>query len=193
LLEELDLLFIPKLVKNKSNKLLLKYYKFIIYCLFFYLISLLPVIFMPWHKFTHALSLPMIGSSLIIGFLFKKTSWFSYLFIVSYLVLNLSMNYFLFYRHYSINRSRISEKVYSFISENYPEKPMGKYFIFINNSSSPNNGKNQSKEISFALSQSDFFKVFYRDLKYQIYYEDLNPNLPENQVPILLNSSLFLQ
>ncbi len=174
------------------KKQIFKNNRLILFCLFLFLISLAPVIFMPWHKFTHALSLPMIGSSLALGFLFADRKIFIRLFLLVYILTNISMHLFIYPRHYSVNRALISEKVNQYFSVNYPTPPVDSYFIFTNNKASRNEGKNQSKEVSFALSQSDFFKVYYHDRNFQVYYADLGWNSTPSGTPILLDSSQFL-
>jgi len=147
---------------------------------------------MPWHKFTHALSLPMIGSSLALGFLFVDRKTFIKLFLLFYIITNISMMFFIYYRHYSVNRALISQKVYQYFSKNYPTSPVDSYFEFTNNRASRNEGKNQSKEVSFALSQSDFFKVFYHNRNFKVYYEDLAWDSTPSGTPLYLDSSQFL-
>ncbi len=174
------------------KKELLKNYRLIIFCLFIFLVSLGPVIFMPWHKFTHALSLPMVGSSLLLGYFLSNRKLYSNLFVVAFIVTNLSVNLFLFTRHYSVNRSRISEKVYQYFSNQFPKLPKNSYFVFTNNPSSPNQGKNHSKELSLALSQSDFFKVFYGERTLKVFYQDLDLTGTPSGIPIYVDSSQFL-
>lgn len=166
--------------------------RLIFFCLFIFLISLIPVIFMPWHKFTHALSLPMVGSSLFLGFLFADRKIIFRLFLICYIITNLSMNLFLYPRHYSVNRALISEKVFQYFSTNYSTPPINSYFVFTNNKLSRNEGNNQSKELSFALSQSDFFKVFFQDRNFKVYYQDIKMDSTPSGTPIFLDSSQFL-
>lgn len=183
-------IFIISLLTLKNQ--IIKNSRFILFCLFLFLVSLAPVIFMPWHKFTHALSLPMIGSSLALGFLFANRNIFVKLFLFVYIITNISMMLFIYPRHYSVNRALISQKVYQYFSVNYPTPPADSYFMFTNNKTSRNEGRNQSKEVSFALSQSDFFKIFYQDRNYEVQYEDIARNSTPSGTSILLDSSQFL-
>lgn len=174
------------------RKEIVKKYRLIVFCLYIFLISLGPVIFMPWHKFTHALSLPMIGSSLLLGYFFSNRKLLTSLFVAVFIVTNLSMNIFLFNRHYSVNRSRISEKVYQLFINKYPKQPANSYFVFMNDPNSPNQGNNQSKELSLALSQSDFFKAFYQDRSIKVFYQDLGITATPSGNPIYIDSNQFL-
>jgi len=182
------LVFSLTTLKNKISQ----NWRLIIFCLFFFLVSLGPVIFMPWHKFAHALSLPMVGSSLLLGFLLADRKLVLKIFLAIYLVTNLSMNLFLYSRHYSVNRSRISEKVYQYFSQNYPQAPVNSYFVFTDDPASPHQGKDQSKELSLALSQSDFFQVFYHNRDFGVYYEDLGLDSTPSGIPIHVDSGQFL-
>jgi hypothetical protein len=165
----------------------------VIFCLFFFLISLSPVIFMPWHKFSHALSLPMVGSSLLLGYLFSKPKLLAKIFIVLYLVINVSMMMFMYPRFYSVNRGKISRLVYDYFSGNYPHPPGDSYFLFANDPAGYKGGENQSKELSLALSRSDFFQIFYRDPDYRAYYVDLDESTPPSGKTISIDSGQFLR
>lgn len=158
----------------------------------FFLISLLPVLFLPSHKFTLELGLPLVGFSLALASLFPKklgTSHFAP--ITLYIFLNLSMNYLTYTRHYSVSRGEISQKVFSFMSKNYSEYPTGKYFEFVNDASDFGAQWGQSKQISQALSGSDFFRVFYATPDVKVYYQDI-PEATPTGTPIYLSTRQFL-
>ena len=165
----------------------------VIFCLFFFLISLSPVIFMPWHKFSHALSLPMVGSSLLLGYFFSKPKLLTKIFITLYLVTNISMMLFMYPRFYSVNRGKISRLVYEFFSKNYPLPPGDSYFLFVNDPTGYKGGEDQSKELSLALSSSDFFQIFYRDPDYRAYFVDLHESIPLSGKTVPIDSGQFLR
>lgn len=162
--------------------------------LLFFLVSLTPVLFLPAHKFALELGLPLVGFSLVIVWLLpKRMGLVSYLFVCLYALLNLSMNYLTYTRHYSVSRAEISQRIYLYLSKNYPKYPTGSYFEFINDTE--DNGKQwgQSKQISQAISGSDMFQVFYRDPSIKIFYQDIPEARSLDQKPILLSTKQFIQ
>ena len=153
---------------------------------------MLPVLFLPWHKFSHALTLPLIGVSLILGLIYKSNSKIlRILILVVYLVLNLSTIYNLNQRHYSVNRGRISWNVYQFFKQNYPNYPEGICLEFINDTTPEAKQWGSSKQVAYALSNLDFFKVFYKNNQIKIYYEDFNETCLEPKIE--LSSKKFLE
>jgi hypothetical protein len=157
----------------------------------FFLVSLLPVVFLPQHKFALELGLPLIGFSIAISSILVNEKIVK-AFLALYILYNLSMNYLTYLNHYSVNRSQISQKVYQYIKEKYPVYPTGYYFYFINNKSAQQNIWGQSKQVAQSLSNSDFFKVFYKDKSVKVYYEDFPENLPGVLTPIKIDSQLFI-
>jgi len=158
-----------------------------------FLITLSPVLFLPHHKFTLELGLPLVGFSLAIAWLLpQKGSVLKTIFISFFVILNISMNYLTFTRHYSVNRSKISKSVVNFLNENYHQYPTESYFEFINDSGDYGEEWGQSKQIAQTLSNSDFFKVYYKDPSLKVYYEDNEEDRPDNQKPINLSSKQFI-
>jgi len=165
----------------------------IVWGILFFGISLLPVIFLPWHKFSHALTLPLIGMAVILGEIYSlnKNKILKIFFLVAFLMLNLSSIYNLKQKHYSVTRGEISRKVFEYFSQNYPEYPENKSFVFVNDTNPEAKAWGSSKQIAYALSSSDFFKVFYKNKNIKVYYEDLDTNIPENSIK--LSSRMFLE
>lgn len=193
-LGEIGFLFLSIIgLKLTEIKLLTKKWKETLWGVSFFGISLLPVIFLPWHKFSHALTLPLIGIAIILGEIYQlnKNKFLKILFLISFLVLNLSTIYNLNQRHYSVTRGKISQKVFEYIKQNYPKNPENKSFVFINDTTPEVKQWGSSKQIAYALSNSDFFKVFYKNKNIKVYYEDLDTNIPIDTIKI--SSKMFLE
>ncbi len=159
----------------------------------FFLITLLPVLFLPSHKFTLELGLPLVGFSLIIAWLLpKKFNILSFCFFVFFIFLNLSMNYLTYTRHYSVSRGEIAKKVYEYFNARSAKYPENFFFQFKNDYK--NNGEvwGQSKQISQSLSGSEFFKVYYRNKTAEVFYEDNKNNIPGNKKELPLSTAMFL-
>ncbi|MBL7150653.1 glycosyltransferase family 39 protein [Candidatus Microgenomates bacterium] len=161
-----------------------------------FIISLLPVLFFPHHKFTLELSLPLVGFSLLLGLLLKnKNRCFSYIFIAVFIILNTISVTMAKSADTNIIRGNISKKLYLYLKDNYPTQPVSHYFFFKN---AIEGGKyvsqwGSSKQIAFVSSFNNFFKVFYQDKNAKVFYEDYPANLPEEHQPIIFNTSYFLQ
>jgi len=193
-LGEIGILLVSILgLKITKIKLIKKNWKKFVWGILFFGISLLPVIFLPWHKFSHALTLPLIGMAVILGEIYElnKNKILKIMFLVAFLALNLSSIYNLNQRHYSVTRGEISRKVFEYFEKNYPEYPENKNFVFVNDTSPEAKQWGSSKQIAYALSISDFFKVFYKNKNIKVYYEDLDSNIPENSIK--LSSKMFLE
>lgn len=146
----------------------------------FFVVSLLPVLFLPSHKFALELGLPLVGFAIATSLLLQKSNKFFYFVFLSFFVLyNLSMNYLTYTRHYTVSRGQISKKVYQYFSHNYPSPSKQHYFEFINDANDYGSIWGQSKQISQSLSGSDFFKVFYRQPEFVVYYQDMQGQRPK--------------
>lgn len=173
-------------------KFLKKYFSIFLFSIAFFLISLFPVIFLPWHKFTLELGLPLIGFSLLLSVLVHHSRrFFTTIFILFYVIFNLTTIYLLNHRNYAATRGQISLRIYKFISKNYPVIPENKVFRFINDTSPEAKQWGSSKQISFATSGSDFFKVFYHEPQIKVYFDDFDS--PPIQNTIQLSSKQFLE
>lgn len=166
--------------------------KIIAFGLIFFWVSLLPVLFLPWHKFTLELGLPMVGFSLTLASIIGAKSKVNYLFIVSFIILNLLMNLLTYKNHYSVNRASLAEKVYDYFISNYPAPPKGEYFEFINDSSDFGPLWGSSKQIAQATSRSEMFKVLYKDPKMEVYFQDFPGERPVGEERVEISSKMFL-
>ncbi len=159
----------------------------------FFLITILPVLFLPSHKFALELGLPLVGFSLAIAWLMpKKLNILSFCFFTFFVFLNLSMNYLTYTRHYSMSRGEVSQSVYRFMREKYPTPPELQYFEFVNDADDNGEIWGQSKQISQALSSSDFFKVYYNNRDIKVYYQDMPEATPAGWTPVYLSTKQFL-
>lgn len=167
----------------------------IIYGSLFFIITLLPVIFLPWHKFTYYLTYPLIGFVIILVelFNFETKKFITHSFIILFIVFNILTILLTHQTHYSISRGDLSFKILSYFKSNYPDKPNNSYFEFINDT--PNYGKEwgSSKQIAHSISFSDLFKVIYKDPEFKVFYEDIEEQRPYNQNKINVSTKLFLE
>lgn len=155
--------------------------------------SLLPVIFLPWHKFTLELGLPMVGVAFITGSVLRKKSLVGGIFICFYILMNLLTNYLYLTRHYSVTRARISQKVYDYFARTYPVPLVGSYFEFINDTSDYGPQWGSSKQVAQATADSNLFKVIYKDPSYEVYFEDYPGPRPLDKKKIAISTKMFTE
>lgn len=162
-------------------------------CGVLFVVSLLPVLFFPEHKFALELGLPLVWFALGVSFLLPERGKLLYLFLFFYLALNFSMNYLTYTRHYSVGRAKVSQKVFDYFSKNYPNKPEGVYFEFKNDTGDYGVSWGSSKQISNSVGGSELFRVLYRDPNYTVFFEDYPGERPVNKKRIPLSTKMFVQ
>lgn len=154
-----------------------------------FFIPLLPVLFLPHHKFTLELGLPLVGFSLLFVLVVNsvKGKWGTLL-VVLFMILNLSMNYLTYTRHYSVNRSRLSHRLYDYLTTQYPQYPSDPLYF-----TDPDNAgrfEDYAKQLSLATSRADMFKVIYNDPNLVVYFDGVNQP-PQDQPVIKIKAQDF--
>ncbi len=155
--------------------------------------SLVPVIFLPLHKFTLELGLPLVGFSLACAALLSRRSKFAYLFLGIYTITNVTTNLLLTKYHYTINQAKLSQKVFSYFKDNYPTPPVGEYFEFINDTTGPTPQWGSSKQIAQVTSNSNMFAVLYHNPSYKVYFADYPTQKPQNEKEIPISTKMFTE
>lgn len=158
-----------------------------------FVVSLLPVLFLPTHKFALELGLPLVWMSLLVGYLLPQKGFLLVSFVSIFILYNLSMNYLTYTTHYSVNRGKISERVYRYFKLDYLSPPADSYFEFVNDTADYGTSWGSSKQIANSIGGSELFRVLYQDPNYNVYYEDFPGDRPANEKKISLSTKMFLQ
>ncbi len=127
----------------------------------FLVVALLPVLFLPEHKYPLGQTLGLLGLGMFLGNLLEKlTPRLIFAALSIYVVFNVVSVAFAYERHYSMTRSRISERVYNAIQEkkDWPE-PFGIYFV--NEERITNAHWGSSKQIDQAINSEHFAPVVF--------------------------------
>lgn len=161
-------------------------------CGILFVVSLLPVLFFPQHKFALELGLPLIWFALGVSLLLPERGKLLPLFLFFYLALNLSMNYLTYTRHYSVGRAKISQKVFEYFQKNYLVAPQDSYFEFINDTNDYGASWGSSKQIANSIGGSELFRVMYQDPTYTVFFEDFPGVRPENEKKVPLSTKMFV-
>jgi len=158
-----------------------------------FLLGLSPVLFLPWHKFTLELTLPMVGFSLLLAKISLPKAKRYPVFVYFFLWLNLSMNFFTYKTHYSVNRSKIAREVYRYFQTTYPQFPKEQAFWFVNDEEVAIKEWGRSKQIAQVTADANLFEVLYNDRKIDIYFQDKEGKIPAGKKVIPIKSGMFLR
>ncbi|TRZ48341.1 hypothetical protein D4S03_10015, partial [bacterium] len=165
-----------------------KFDRTIVFSAGFFIICLLPVLFLPWHKFTLELTLPLVGFAVFLSHVCQPGKVLCKSFLFLFLILNLSMFYLTYTRSYAINRGPICQKIVNYLQVKYPTPPIG-YFEFVNDTDDYGEAWGSSKQISNACGGSELFMVFYHDPNYLVYFEDYPGSRPSiTRIPLSTKS-----
>lgn len=176
--------FIAYLIKNNSFLVDRKF----LFLLFWFFVSLFPVIFLPAHKSSHYLifTLPAFWAS--IGYIsltffrnYKKTGMKLAL---SLLIIFISSNFLLSATsaklgeksYWAASRGKLAKTLIEDVKINYPTLPKGATVYFTNDKSYPfltDEWGGTSKQASLILNGSDALELVYNDPTIQVFYEDL--------------------
>lgn len=150
-----------------------------------FILGLLPVLFLPQHKSTHYLYpvLPAFWGT--VSFLVLRAKLHITLvglFVGSVILLNVSSAFAGRELHWAASRSRVAEKLISQVVRQYPTLPTGSGIHFANDPNYPFVAKewgSTSKQAAFVLNNEDAFQLFYKDPSIRVFYEDLG-KVPED-------------
>lgn len=157
-----------------------------------FLLILLPVLFLPQHKSTYYLypALPAFWS--VISFIFyngfvnlknkfPKIAWVTgVLIFLSLLVLSVASISLAKTTYWAIGRSSLAQKIIKSVKNEFPNLPKGSAIYFTNDPTYPfvsDSWKGSSKQAYFALNGEDALQLVYNDLTLRVFYED-NGGIP---------------
>lgn len=140
-----------------------------------FIVGLLPILFLPDHKYVLGQSLALVGLCIMVSELLRTAPrFFQYSVLSLYLLSNLLSIAFLYESHYGKQRSAISQKVFTYLQQQYPESP-GKIY-FTNTGAAHSTAWGESKQIFQSLGEDRFFSVLYgKNQAPEVRYEDFTP------------------
>lgn len=145
----------------------------IMFCLLWFLTTLLPVVFLPLHKFAYYLTLPLFsvafGVSVLMSTLRNKR--FLTLFLILWFLASIISIKITYRTHWVVNGAITSKRVYDYLHLNNITKGD---LIFYDLPEDLNLGWVPSESLKDALSDTDFFGVFFPGIRVQ--YLDKVPN-----------------
>lgn len=163
----------PQIFKNKIFWLLAVWFP----------ASLLPVLFLPFHKKTYYLAAGLPAFWGLIGYLvYRSKTKPLILFTAVLVVLNIASIKLGEETYWAANRGRIAERLINQVKTKYPKLPKGAAIYFKNDPDYPfvaEDWGGTSQQASVALSGSDALQLFYHDSQLEVFYQDLG-GVPED-------------
>ncbi len=165
----LELLFVFVKTLKKSTKKDVRLYLFAI---FWFLITLLPVIFLPLHKFSYELTLPLFAVALVLGNLIAKVQKYKLLicmFLSNYLLLSVLTNILSYQTSWIVRGAVVAERVFSFAERIERESEVDRTIVFYDE---PDDRKLlwlPSSQLKQILSDNNFFRAYYGNKVKAIY------------------------
>jgi hypothetical protein len=155
----------------------------VIFCAGWFLATLTPIIFLPWHKFTYGLGVPLVGLTIFLGLLFSKltkltnktTRVILSIFCLVWFLTSVATLYLTYKTHWIITGAKVAKRVQKYF-HNYQGQQK---IVFYDNPEDKVLPWSPANEVKINLSNQDFFEVYYPE-KYKVYYL---PQLPENPDP----------
>src|SRR4030043_1836953 len=147
--------------------------------IFWFFITLLPVLFLPWHKFSYYLTLPLIGLVVPISYLIYKTKNFKIYAIIFSLIWLISSfaNIRLSIRSSWITKGEdIAKNVFNYIKNN-EILLKGKNVVFYDNPEDDMYAPwYPSQTLQTVLSDNNFINVFFPEIKNVVYLREKQHN-----------------
>ncbi len=136
-----------------------------IFSLAWFGVMLLPVIFLPWHKFTTYLTIPLVGVVLSLSWLINKAGKKMNLWVLAWLIIYLLLSN----RTLELTRrtdwitqgAETAKKVFSYLDENYPQLDKDLEIYFYDTEADQDLPWLPSDQLKLVLSDESFSRVFY--------------------------------
>ncbi len=171
-----ELLFLAYLlinvISNKSKEIIAEVNKVSTFCIIWFLVTIIPVVFLPQHKFTFYLTLPLVAVVLRIAYLFEQKNISAYLKIIfvaawvslSFLTVKHSVS-----THWITQGEKISLRVYKYFNEN-ADYLKNKNIVFFDTFQDADLPWSPTQLLKTVLSDKNFFHVYLPDLSGTISY-----------------------
>lgn len=148
----------------------------VLFFLSFYLIFLLPVLFLKSHKFPSHETTALLGFSIILAYLSRKRVLG--LIALVFLLLSFSSSRLALKTHWMVGRAKVVDAVLVPFLKQYPVIPKSTVIYIKNDPHYPKINDawgGTAKQAWVALSGENAFKVYYKDDSIKVYYEGVTP------------------
>ncbi len=160
-----------------------------VFALLWFLVSLVPVAFLPLHKFTFYLTLPLIGVAFLLSDLLKN-SILKLPFLIIWAVVTVYTVRFTVITNWITQGESVSKKVYSYLSVN-TYKIDSKKIYFVDSDQDKSLPWSPTQLVKTALSDKNFFFVYFPAVAGNVYYAG-EEKIPNRGKAYIINSRMFL-
>jgi hypothetical protein len=150
-----------------------------------FILTLAPVLFLPLHKFTFYLTLPLIGVVWLISYVLRQPS--KIIFLALWLALSILTLGLTYETHWITQGAKTARLVYEYVKEN-ESLLQGKTIVFYDTDEDKKSPWLPSSTLKVALSDNNFFAVFFNG-RIEIIYGEFEDK--ENVVKIRARDFLF--
>ena len=180
------MILIPWFVINLIQifKLPPKKKRLVLFFILWFILTIGPMLFFSWHKFTYYLTVPLLGFVGLIAFFLSDAPRAIRLIVIStILILSFSSIKLNEKTHWVIKRANTARYLIQATKEKYPYLPKGASIYFVNDPEYPFISKEwggSSTQANHALAGENALQVFYNDYSLKVYFQDINPPPPNS-------------
>lgn len=172
-----------------------------------FIITLLPHLFSPFHKFPYELTVPLFGCSLMLAILAIHTSsvlsrryvqagqFLPILLAAVYLAATFSAIRVESWNSWVLRRGELAGNILRYLQKTYPHFPKDKRILVYNDVPTVNSILGVSRQVELAIASEKAIRLLYDDSSIAVSYEDdgLNSFVCEEQTIMLAASRFFPQ
>lgn len=178
-----------KFIVKARKKLLPFNFHLLAFCILWFVATILPVVFLPLHKFTYYLTLPLIGVVLLFSYMIYN-SRFLILFCVVWLMLSFFSLRLTVETNWITQGLKTSGRVFEYFKEN--QNGMNeKTIVFVDSPDDETLPWSPTKTVKTVISNKNFFDLYFPNLSNNIFY-DADNALKGGEGEVHINSRQFL-
>lgn len=163
-----------------------------------FVLWLLPVLFLPWHKFTIYLTLPVYSIAVLLAFIVNDLTKGRSLLLrgvgssiaLSFFITSALTVRFTYKTHWVIQGAKTAERVHKYVKKQVVNHPNVRQFVFYDSTGDLNLPWRPSQVLRTVLSDNNYFKVFSGN-KIRALYLPYKPTIT-NQTTIYVKGRKFL-
>lgn len=185
-------IFVPMVTLLKKGE------RKVVFALIWFILFLLPVAFFPFHKFPYSVTVPLLGSSLVLAYATYRLSNKKLVLIgVVYGVLAIVVYQFNLSNHWMVKKAASARAVFNYF-QSRPSQKRAQSAIYFRSTMAPlcvgpAYGPAFSQEIAYAIGESDGLRLLYNDPKLAVYFEDFDHLIHLRTNFLILDSQTFFR
>lgn len=160
------------IIKNYKKLINRKSLILILFCLSWFIITLLPVLFLPLHKFTFYLTIPLVGAAIAISYLLVPDHErpITTLFLAAWLSLSIVTLTLTAKTSWITKGQETARRIHNYFLENTRTLEQYKTIVFYDTEKDKELPWSPSETLKVILSDQNYFKVFWNDKFIAKYY-----------------------